>query len=36
MPLDLFEKFGVLAVIAAAVLIVLANRGTGRHAVTAG
>ncbi|MGF6637262.1 hypothetical protein [Paraburkholderia sp. MM6662-R1] len=34
MPLDLFEKFGVLAVIAATALMVIANRGNGRHAAT--
>lgn len=35
MPLDPFEKFGVLAIVAAAALIVLANRGNAPHAVTA-
>ncbi|MFP3637805.1 hypothetical protein [Paraburkholderia sp. SIMBA_054] len=34
MPLDVFEKFGVLAVITAAALIVLANCCTRRRAVT--
>ncbi len=35
MPLDLFEKFGVLAVVLAAVLITLAYRGIQRNAATA-
>ncbi|TCG01093.1 hypothetical protein BZM26_10115 [Paraburkholderia strydomiana] len=35
MPLDPFEKLGVLAVLAAVVLIVLANRGTRHNAATA-
>ncbi len=35
MPIDLFEKLGVLAAIGAFALIVLANRGTERHAATA-
>ncbi|MFM0411239.1 hypothetical protein [Paraburkholderia dipogonis] len=35
MPLDLFEKFGVLAVLVAAALLVIANRGHGHNAATA-
>lgn len=35
MPLDVFEKLGVLAALVAVALIVLANRGTGRRPAAA-